>query len=113
MADVEAMFHQVRVEANDQDTLPFLWWPQGNTGEAPQTYPMTLHLFGGTWSLSCCTYAMHRTVQDNAHQCSEAACETVKRNFYIDGCLKSVSTVEEAVTLTKELKGLLAQGAST
>ena len=27
MADVEAMFHQVRVKADDQDTLRFLWWP--------------------------------------------------------------------------------------
>ena len=93
-----------------QIALRFLWWPQGNTDEAPRTYRMTVHLFGGTWSPSCCTYAVHRTVQDNAHQFSEAACETVKRNFYVDDCLKSVSTVEEAVTLTKELKGLLARG---
>ena len=110
MADVEAMFHQVRVKANNQDALRFLWWPRGNTGEAPRTYRMTVHLFGGTWSPSCCTYAMHRTVQDNAHQFSEVTCEMVKRNFYLDDSLKSVSTVEEAVTLTKELKELLAQG---
>ena len=108
MADVEAMFHQVRVKANDQDALRFLWWPRGNTSEVPRIYRMTVHLFGGTWSPSCCTYAMHRTVQDNAHQFSEVACETVRRNFYVDDCLKSVSTVEEAVTLTKELKELLA-----
>ena len=105
MADVEAMFHQVRVEANDQDTLRFLWWPRGDTDEAPRTYRMTVHLFGGTWSTSCCTYAVH-----NAHQFSKATCETVKRNFYVDDCLKSVSTVEEAIALTKELKDLLARG---
>ena len=110
MADVEAMFHQVRVKANDQDALRFLWWPQGNRSEAPRTYRMTVHLFRGTWSPSCCTYAMHRTVQDYAHQFSKEACETVRRNFYIDDCLKSVSSVEEAVALTKELKTLLARG---
>ena len=110
MADVEAMFHQVRVKTDDQDALRFLWWPQGKRSEAPQVYRMTVHLFGGTWSPSCCTYAMHRTVQDHEHQFSESACETVRRNFYVDDCLKSVSSVEEAVALAKELKALLALG---
>ena len=71
---------------------------------------MTVHLFGGTWSPSCCTYAMHRTVQDHEHQFSELACETVRRNFYVDDCLKSVDSVEEAVALASELKNLLARG---
>ena len=110
MADVEAMFHQVRVEVDDQDALRFLWWPRGNRSEAPQTYRMTVHLFGGTWSPSCCTYAMHWTVQDYAQEFSKTACETVRRNFYVDDCLKSVNTVEEAVALTRELKTLLARG---
>ena len=35
MADVEAMFHQVRVKTDDQDALRFLWWPQGKRSEAP------------------------------------------------------------------------------
>ena len=110
MADVEAMFHQVRVKTDDQDALRFLWWPQGKRSEAPQAYQMTVHLFEGTWLPSCCTYAMHRTVQNHEHQFSESACETVRRNFYVDDCLKSVSSVEEAVALVKELKTLLAQG---
>ena len=110
MADVEAMFHQVRVKPDDQDALRFLWWPRGNTNEPPRAYRMTVHLFGGTWSPSCCTYAMHRTVQDYEHQFSESACETVKRNFYVDDCLKSVDSVEEAVALASELKELLARG---
>ena len=104
MAVVEAMFHQVRVEADDQDAIRFQWCPQGNRSEAPRAYRMTVHLFGGTWSPSCCTYAMHRTVQDYAHQFSRTACETVRRNFYVDDCLKSVSSMEEAVALMRELK---------
>lgn len=30
MADVEAMFHQVRVPEADSDLLRFLWWPGGD-----------------------------------------------------------------------------------
>ena len=110
MADIEAMFHQVRVEQHDQDALRFLWWPGGDLEQNPASYRMTVHLFGGTWSPSCCTYALHRTAEDHAHAYSPAARDTVLRNFYVDDCLKSVPTVEEAVSLVKQLKGLVAQG---
>lgn len=35
MAD---MFHQVRVSEKDIYFLPFLWWPQGDTKQAPLEY---------------------------------------------------------------------------
>ena len=110
MADVEAMFHQVRVTKRDQDTLRFLWWPKGRLEEDPTEYRMTVHLFGGTWSPSCCTYALHRTAKDYAREYSDEARETVLRNFYVDDCLKSVATEEEAIVLTKQLKELVARG---
>ena len=31
MADIDAMFHQVRVDSEDKDFLRFLWWPNGDT----------------------------------------------------------------------------------
>jgi len=47
MADIEAMFCQVYVPRNDQDVLRFLWWPDGDLSREPETYRMTIHLFGG------------------------------------------------------------------
>ena len=110
MADVEAMFHQVRVPRADQDVLRFLWWPNNVREESPAAYRMTVHLFGGTWSPSCCAYALHKTANDNASRYSDAALSTVRRDFYVDDCLKSVDTTEEAVILAKELKSLLSRG---
>ena len=113
MADIEAMFHQVKVIRQDHDVLRFLWWPRGNLEEDPVKYRITVHLLGGTWSPSCCTFALHKTAKEYAQEYSSAARDAVPRNFYVDDCLKSVSTDEEAVQLTKQLKGLVAQGAST
>ena len=110
MADIQAMFHQVRVTRDDQDTLRFLWWPEGNLNEFPMSYKMTVHLFGGTWSLSCCTYALRCIAKDNAGSYSPAAVETIAQNFYVDDCLKSVPTVSEAINLVSELKMLVAEG---
>jgi hypothetical protein len=66
MADIEAMFHQVRVSEKDRDVLRFLWWPDGDMSRNPETYRMTVHLFGGAWSPSCASYAVRRTAEDNA-----------------------------------------------
>ena len=35
---------------------------------------------------------------------------TVNKNFYVDDCLKSVPTVNEAINLARELTALLAKG---
>ena len=110
MADIEAMFHQVKVVRQDQDALRFLWWPEGNLEEDPVRYRMTVHIFGGTWSPSCCTYALHRTAEDHAQESSSMAKDAVFHNFYVDDCLKSVPTSEEAILLAEQLKELVAQG---
>ena len=39
-ADIEAMFHQVRVHDEDCDALRFLWWPRGDLNRQPKCYRM-------------------------------------------------------------------------
>ncbi len=46
MADIDGMFHQVKVPEEDKDFLRFLWWPDGNTNYPLPEYRMTVHLFG-------------------------------------------------------------------
>lgn len=45
-ADIQTMFHQVRVPDEQRDFLRFLWWPDGNLELAIQEYQKTVHLFG-------------------------------------------------------------------
>ena len=109
MADIEKMFHQVNVKPEDCDALKFLWWPEGDLSKQPVEYQMTVHLFGATSSPSCCSYALKKTAEDNI-EFSKEVIDTVNRNFYVDDCLKSSPTKEEAIGLVKELPALLSRG---
>ena len=90
MADIEAMFHEVRVACGDRDVLRYLWWPGGELIRQHQVFRMNVHLFGGTWSTSCSNFALRRVAQDNQNEFSVDAVKTAQRNFYVDDCLKSV-----------------------
>ena len=45
VADIESMFHQVRVAPRDRDALRFLWWPEGDLEAEPKIYRMLVDLF--------------------------------------------------------------------
>ena len=107
MAD---MFHQVNVKEEDAEALRFLWWPEGDLSKQPVEHQMTVHLFGATSSPSCCSYALKRTASDNQQEFSEEIIATLNRNFYVDDCLKSLPSIEEAVHVVEELPKLLSRG---
>lgn len=110
MADVEAMFHQVRVPAEDRDCMRFLWWQDDDLKREPKDYRMTVHLFGGVWSPSCCNYALKRTAEERESIYGKDVTQTVLKNFYVDDCLKSVATEDMAVNLVRSLQSMLRQG---
>ncbi|KAK2903738.1 hypothetical protein Q8A73_010395 [Channa argus] len=110
VADVEAMFHQVKVSSADADLLRFLWWPDGDVSRPMAEYRMEVHLFGATSSPSCANYALRRCAEDNTHLFDDCTVNTVLRNFYVDDCLKSVETVEKAESLYHSLKTMCQMG---
>ena len=110
MSDIEAMFYQVRVRPSDCNYLRFLWWPNGNLEKEPEEYKMLVHLFGGASSPSCANYALKKTADDIREEFDAITIETVKRNFYVDDCLRSVPGETEAVRLVRQLRDLLSKG---
>lgn len=109
-ADVEAMYHQVRVPEEDTDLLRFLWWPEGDITKDLKEYKMVVHPFGATSSPSCATFALRQTAEDNQSKSSPETVNTVLKNFYVDDCLKAVATEREAIALVKDLTALCATG---
>lgn len=45
VADVEAMFHKLKVPTEDADLLRFLLWLDGDTSKLMAKYRMGVHLF--------------------------------------------------------------------
>ncbi|KAF0039030.1 hypothetical protein F2P81_009514 [Scophthalmus maximus] len=109
MADVEAMFHQIKVPPEYPDLLRFLWWPDGDINSDLVEYRMVVNLFGATSSLSCASCALRRCAEDNRDLFDAAVVDTVLHKFYVDDCLKSVSSEVEAVQLYN-LKAMRQQG---
>ena len=104
-ADIEAMYYQVLVSPDDVDCLRFLWCDE--SGEVQQ-YRMLRHVFGGVWSGSAATYALHRTALD--HEANPAVIDVLLRSFYVDDCLVSVESCEVAKRLMSDTRDLLLHG---
>ena len=106
-ADIEAMFHQVRVSPEDADALRFLWMDDISSDKPPDVYQMLVHIFGAKDSPTVANYAVKRTARETCHQFSALAFETALRSFYVDDLLKAVNSVDEAVSLAKEMMDML------
>jgi hypothetical protein len=83
MADVEAMYYQVRVSEKDRDALRFLWFDrQGKVG---------------------------RTLLDQEVE-DDFVNDVIRRSFYVDDCLRSLTSIEEVEKVIKNVKQVLHKG---
>ena len=69
-----------------------------------------MHLFGAASSPACSNFALRKTAEDSSEHFPEAVVNTVKKNFYVDDCLKSLPSVEEASQHASDLRCLLSRG---
>ena len=104
MSDVEAMFHQVRVRVSACEALNFFWWPDGNLNNQPEEYQMRDHLYGGASYPGCANFTQRRTAEDSKEDFDPLAIETVKSNFYVDDCPKSVVLDNNAIRIARKLR---------
>ena len=109
-ADVEGMFHQVRVCMEDADSLRFLWKDNVLADGLPDVYQMLVHIFGAKDSPACANYILKRIARDNYKDFSSETYLSVLKNFYVDDLLKAVHSDKEAIKLANELVVMLKRG---
>ena len=110
MADIEAMFYQVRVPEKQRSFLRFFWWKDGDFETEPEEFEMCVHLFGGVSSGGCANFALKKTADDFEHIFGVEAADTIRRDFYVDDWLKSVKDVMTALNLIKNVQGMCEAG---
>ncbi|KAK3733111.1 hypothetical protein QZH41_007445, partial [Actinostola sp. cb2023] len=71
---------------------------------------MTVHLFGAVSSPSSANYALRKICDDNESEYDSEVTDTIKRNFYVDDCLRSVKTKATAIELVNDIRQACAQG---
>ena len=108
-ADIEVMFCQVMVSPAHRDFLRFLWWRDGDYDEVIEEYQTLAHPFGATSSPSCARLCLRKTAEEFESEFDLATIETIRRNFYVDDCLKSASNTQKAIHLVEQLRDILAR----
>ncbi|XP_077968072.1 uncharacterized protein LOC120334576 [Styela clava] len=107
VADIEAMFHQVKVHPKDWNVLRFMWWPGGDLSQDPSEYFMVRHIFGSVSSPFCANWSLKKTAQDHQDEFDEKVVKGVERNFYVDDYLNGSSTVDQGIHIVRETNKLL------
>ena len=68
MADIESMFHQVRVPDRDSTFLRFPWWDDGDMMQEVHEYQMLAYLFGAISSPASANFALLHMAQFPIYQ---------------------------------------------
>lgn len=109
MADIKAMLN-VKVSEKHIDYVRFLWWPNGDVQQDLVEYRMKVHLFGASKSPSCANFTLRKTAKDNKAHFPAEVINTIKNNFYVDDCLKSMPLEPEAIQIVKDLTAQCQKG---
>lgn len=109
-ADIENMFHRVKVPVEDRDFLRFLWFENGSLDGRFVQYRMKVHIFGAKSSPSCANFALRKCVKDNKDKFEEDVCNTVNNCFYVDDCLKSIDDEISMISNAHDVKNLCSMG---
>ncbi len=106
--DIRSMFHQVRLLTEDQPLLRFLWRDLERE-RSPDIYEWSVLPFGTTCSPCCAIYALQRHVMDH-REGNEEVVDSVLKSYYVDNCLHTLSSTDEAKQLIDKIRLLLSAG---
>lgn len=108
-ADIEHMFYCFLVSEEDRNFLRFLWFQDNDPSKAIVDYRMRVHVFGNSPSPAVAIHGLHKSVQASELHVDPDVKHFVMRDFYVDDGLKSLPTVEAAISLLKNTQDVLSK----
>lgn len=100
-ADVQEMFHQIKIRKEDRNAQRLLW--RETPTQTPEVYFMDVATFGATCSPCSAQFVKNRNAAEYAQEYPEAAAAIINKH-YVDDYLDSTDDIEEAVKLALEVK---------
>ena len=111
VADIQEMYHQVRVIEQDRPALSFLWRDLDESKD-PDIYEMQVTIFGAKSSPASANFVLQKTVMDHREMCGleEETANSVKNSFYMDDFLRSEKDDVQAKKMQKDVTEMLSKG---
>ena len=103
-ADIEKMFHQVRMMESDRPYVSFIW-----RLEQPDKYRMIVHVLGAVSSLTSCQFVLNHCPEENSSTYGDMF-HLFRTCFYADDYLDSVDDEELAIQRCQRLSEMLLKG---
>lgn len=97
VGDIKEMFHQVKIREADQKAQCFLF--SDNPNKKPEVYVMQVMTFGATCSPACAQFVNAAKFSKNYPD----AVNIITENDYVDDCLASFRTPQEAIKVMNEV----------
>ena len=108
MANIEQMYHQIKVKESDQDALRFVW---SNTPEEEiDDHKMTVHIFGKIDLPCIANWVIKRTASDQSNKYPVNIINTIHEKFYMDDYLNCFSSEERAIDTIQKVISILSNG---
>ncbi|XP_065085731.1 uncharacterized protein LOC135707774 [Ochlerotatus camptorhynchus] len=106
-ADVKQMYRQILTDQRSNNLQHIVWSP---SPEAPlQTYELKTVTYGTASAPFLATRVLQQLADDEQNDFPEAA-NVLRKDFYVDDLFSGANTVEEAITLRRQLEALLNRG---
>lgn len=108
MANIQQMFHCLLVKEEHRNFLSFPWFRDNDSSKEPIDYRMRVHTFGNSPSPAVAIYGLKCSAKEGEQEYGSDIRQFVEKDFYVDECLKSLPTEENAISLLKRAQDMLA-----
>lgn len=102
-ADIQEMFHQIKIRLEDESSQRFLW--PSKEGENIENYVMQVLTFGATCSPSSAQFVKNKNAMEYIESYPKAF-NSILHCHYVDDYLNSYDTAEQTLEIAKQIRNI-------